>query len=613
MRKKGITLPFEKENCIYIPESPGVYIFKDSKESVIYIGKAVNLRKRVQSYHRDPSTQPPKVQLISSRAATMEFIVCSTEKEALILEDSLIKEKRPRYNVRLRDDKAYPFIRIGLDHEYPRIHLVRKRKDDGASYFGPYTSSEAARSTLRFVAKTFGLRTCPDTVLKTQKRPCLRAQINLCLAPCDEDINKELYKKSVNDALAFLGGRKRDLIERLRCQMEEASQALDFEKAARLRDQIKAIEVAIEPQDVVLSKPLDLDCIGLAADTTVGRALVVMLKVREGRIVGRDQFEFDVIEGEEEGEILRAFLKEKYQCLGTKMIILPLELKDKSLMEEFLKTKSSLPIKLIHPKRGEKKKLLSLARENAEVALATVLKNIYEWNNIQKALKNRLDLDFEPSWIECIDVSHTVGRDRVGSLVCFKDGEPLKAYYRQYNLCPSKGADDYAGIREIIKRRIERVKKEGRGPDLIIIDGGKGQLNAACEELSLKTPDIGDTLVPFLIAIAKERDGSVDKIYTKGHGTPLLLRKDDPVLLFIQKIRDEAHRFGITAHRKKRLKAIRFSVLEEIPGVGARRKEKLLKEFGSLGGIKNATIEELRKVPGITYNIAKQIKEKLET
>ena len=609
MNQKGISLSFKKENCPFVPERPGVYIFRDARGSILYIGKAVNLRKRIQSYFRaDERNQ--KTLHICSRSATMEFMVCSSEKEALILEDTLIKRERPLYNIRLRDDKAYPFIRIALQHPYPRIHLVRRRRNDKALYFGPYTSADAARKTIRFVARTFGLRTCTDSTFKKVKRPCLRAQIGMCCAPCLRGGIHLDYSRRVEDAASFLGGRRADLLERLRDQMRAASRALDFERASVLRDQILAIEKVIEPQDICLSHLVDLDCLGVAMDHALGIAVLVLMKVRKGRVSGQELFELENTEGEEVQDVITAFLKE-YSASWAREILLPVDLEDRVVVEDFLKeTTGEKAIKLRTPKKGEKRRLIELSRKNAIAALDLRVEELDRWKGVSHALKGLLGLEFTPEWIECIDISHTSGQSRVGSLVCFKEGRPSKDDYRHYGLDPRSGADDYAGIMEVVKRRLERAKREGRGPDLLVIDGGKGQLNSALETI-INEKNKYKGRPPFLVSIAKGRDQEGDRLYLQGRVEPLYPDRSHPGFLFLQRVRDEAHRFGLSTHRRVRARHITSSILDDIPGIGPKKKASLLKAFGSIDAIRNASLEEIEKVHGITHSLAILIKQAL--
>lgn len=665
MSPKGITIDFKRENSIYIPELPGVYIFRDKEDKILYIGKAVNLRKRVQSYHRVSHKDAPKLKLLTSRITSMEFIVCATEKEALILEDALIKEHRPRYNVRLRDDKAYPFIKINTGHKYPGISFVRKRKDDKAIYFGPFTSSDDARRTIRFIARTFGIRTCSDNTMRSQKRPCIRAQIGLCLAPCsnnqkrdkeqerddEKNSNKDYgaernaYRSAVNNAISFLEGDVGRLLRELKDEMERLSQGLKFEMAARIRDQIRAIERFKEPQDVTLSRRIDLDCIGIASDEGGRVCVLTLLRVREGRVHAVERHEFSMpdmsIRGKEEleKEAIRLFLRQAYMPLKGVEVMLPYKIEDAPAIEELLREKFGMKLLLSFPQRGEKKRLIHLSNENSRRSIKLLTAYNKRWEAISEEAERLFNLPFSPNYIECIDISHSQGDKRVGSLVCFVYGKPHKERYRRYNL--STGNDDYAGIREVVRRRFEAIKKDDFSPDIIIIDGGRGQLSSAVEAATPFMPkenfrhlrdsdhfndavnadnsdnsNLSHKNFPIFMAIAKGRDGTSDKFFLNDPSQDKIreikISKNSPLYLFFQKVRDEAHRFGITLHKKKMKKTMKSSILDRIEGVGPRRKAMLLKKFGGIEAIKNAPLSEIEAVKGITKGLAIKIKEAVE-
>ncbi len=609
MWERGIELPFKKESTDHLPETAGVYIFKGPDGEYLYVGKAVNLKKRVRSYFTGSKEVLPKVQLLHKKATHIEYILCPSEKDALILEDTIIKRTRPRYNVRLRDDKAYPFIRIGTGTKFPRIHLVRRKKGDGASYFGPYTSADSARKTLRFVANTFALRTCTDAVMKAhKKRPCLRYQLGHCLGPCKGgELVLGQYDEGVKGALEFLSGQHSQLVRRLKAEMQRASQSLAFEKAAKIRDQIAAIEASVEPQEMVLRQEIDVEAIGIASSEQQGISIVNVLKVRKGRVTGKEEFFYETPLATGPGELLRAFLLDRLDSAYSNNILIPQRIEDLKLVESYLRERLGRPVSIRVPSRGDKKRLVELAQRNATHALETKISNMLKWAQVEEGFKARFGKHVDPTWIECVDVSHTFGQQRIGGLVCFREGKPYKSGYRLYNLSAGHQQDDYSGIEEIVRRRIKAIFEGGKAPGIFIVDGGRGQLGVAVKEFS-KVENR-----PLILSIAKGRSGEEeDTIFAPPPLGRVDFKRDDPVYRFIQMVRDEAHRFAITAHRKKRQKGIRASFLCEIHGIGNRRKELLLKQFGGLKGLREASVSDLEKVPGITHGLACKIVEKLK-
>jgi len=590
------------------PARPGVYLMKDKDDTVIYVGKARNLRARVRSYIGAKDARP-MVPFLLSRAKDIEFIVTGTEKEALILENTLIKKNRPRYNVTLRDDKNYFSIRVDPGEDYPRLDLVRRMKSDGARYFGPYSSSQAVKETLRSIQKAFPLRTCRDRAFRKRTRPCIEHEIKRCSAPCCGYISSSDYKKILSDAMLFLEGREKKLISDLRLRMKDASKALNFEDAAALRDSINAIEKTLERQHVVSASFKDRDVFGLFR--AGNRTQLYALYVRSGKIIGQRKFPlFKTRAGSP--EILSSFLKQYYDGDVTipEEVIIPEEIEDGDVVGEWLRDRRHKKVSLVVPKRGGRADLLTIAAKNAENAFATEKDSEAEREKILHLLAGKLHLTALPRRIECFDISNLQGKYAVGSMVSFRDGEPDRAGYRRFRIKTKEEADDYGMMREVLERRY------GKGenlPDLVVVDGGKGQLGVALSvvcELGIENVDV--------IGLAKESrimpgEGlkivrkDVDRIYIPKRKNPLYLTKHPQALFLLQRVRDEAHRFAIGYHRKLKEKGDFHSILDDIPGIGQRRKEVLLGHFHDVEKIRRASKEELADVKGIGKDAALRI------
>jgi excinuclease ABC subunit C len=589
-----------------IPNVSGIYLFKDPKDTVLYVGKAGDLRQRLASYLRSGSFILPKTSLILKRASSFEIIVTATEKEALILEALLIKEHRPKYNVVLRDDKAYPFLRLNIKKPFPRLSVVRRRAKDGALYFGPYPSAGAVKETLKSISFLFGLRTCSDRSMRNRTRACLLHQIGRCSAPCMGAISEKDYGDQVRQVKLFLKGRTDPLLNILRSQMEKASEALEFEKAAILRDQIHAIEKVVEKQSIVAGIHANWDIFGLARSRDI--STLAVLRVRDGVVQGQEIHYLSKVIEETDQEILSVFMRQFYQQSPVpKEIILPEEIEDSGPISEWLFDMAGRKVLFRRPARGLKCRLLKMAKTNAGQAMLSAERQHEAWREKAGIIMDVLNLKRVPEKVEGVDISITGGELPIGSLVVFYRGQPNKKDYRHYNIRGVRGTDDYAMIREVMLRRFDRGKERGDLPDLFLIDGGRGQLRQAIE-----TADSAGISRKFdLVALAKETRDEGEKIFCPGSSKPLILPRHHPVLLFLQQVRDEAHRFGIDFHRKRRDSKRLRSRLSEISGVGPKRQQALFKHFGSLTRIRKASSEEISKVPGISKELARTIHEHL--
>ncbi len=584
-----------------IPSAPGVYIFRSGSEQVLYVGKARNLRKRVSSYLRK-SGIPPRTAMMLKSAASVETIVTPTEKDALILEATLIKRHTPRYNIIFRDDKAYPFLRIGVSEKWPRLSIVRKRRKDRAEYFGPYPSSGALRETIRLLTTTFGIRTCTNSVMKNRTRPCLQYQIGKCAGPCTGLLSEQEYNERVQQVLDFFAGKSSRVLQKIKAEMHEAAEALEFEKAALLRDRIRALEKVIEKQSVVAGIDASWDCIGMAVREN--DCSVTVLRVREGVLSACETRRFSSGFTEPPPELLQRFLLDFYQdAAPAREILIPEMPSEYEAITDFLSELWGYRIRLSRPSRGERKRLMDMAAKNAIEDLEQVKRGRKRWEELAEIIKARIGLSRLPNVAECIDISTTGGELPVGSLVAFKNGTPFRENYRIYNIKDVEGMDDFAMIHEVTGRRLKRALAEGDLPDLLVIDGGRGQLSRAL--LAVEEAGVAKSL--DVISIAKERASEGEKIYLPGDAEPILLERNSPVLLFLQRMRDEAHRFGITAHRRRRDSRRRISGLSDIPGVGPARQRVLLETFGSADAVSKASVDEIESVKGIPASLAKKI------
>jgi len=578
----------------HTPEGPGVYIFKDGSGRPIYVGKAKNLKKRVLSYFKISGDLPHKTQVMMSRAKSLEFILTTTDKEAFILESNLIKKHLPRYNIILRDDKQYPWLRLDPQEPYPSLCIVRKARKDGARYFGPFSSALSVRSTVKLIDRIFHLRKCRQRTLPKRSRPCLNYQLDRCLGPCAIEVSSENYKEIVDQVTLFLEGRSQDLIKALRKSMEASAEHLDFERAAKIRDQIKAVERTVERQSVVSPKMEDQDVIGLARSEA--RHQIVVLSIRNGHLSGSRDYAFRNEQGSP-AEVMEAFVKQYYprEAFIPKHVLLSEPIEDESGIEEWISELAGKRIYIERPSRGEKSRLTKMAVANAE----NLLKSRVEPDVIALA-QELLGLKKTPRTMEAIDISNISGDTAVGAVVAFVDGEPHRAGYRNFRIKTVEGIDDYGMMAELISRRLSSDPV----PDLIVVDGGKGHLAAVKKVVD--EHHAGDP--PDLVAIAKaNQDEESDKVFILGRKNPVPLRQDHPVLHLLMRIRDEVHRRAISYHRKLRGRDLTASVLDRIPGIGLKKKRSLLNYFGSLDSVAGATVEDLLKVPGITPVLAERI------
>ena len=568
-----------------LPNKPGVYIMRDSSDTIIYIGKAKNLIKRVKSYFREKLDRP-KTQILMSHFDSLEYIVTNSEKEALILEATLIKKHRPRYNVQLKDDKRYPYVKI-TDEEFPRLVITRNVTKNGI-YYGPFTDAGSVKQTVKFLKSLFKIRTC-----RNMNGPCLNAQIDLCNAPCDGKISKEEYSEIINKIDLFFQGKYSTIVKNLKKEMADAAANEEYEKAAVIRDQIASIEEIMEKQFVeLMDDDLDQDVIAIAPSEN--EVVVIIMPIRNGKIVGRDDFLMSGSQYDSSSEVLFAFIQQYYGYNRhiPKQILLDEDIDDKELLEDWLSDLRGNKVSIKVPQKGVKLRLVKMARKNAEI----IQHQKKKMENALIELKKYLKLEKIPHVIEGYDISNISGKFAVGSKVSFKDGKPNKKMYKHFKM-ETPGPNDFAMMEELLTRRLKMVGEDPE-PDLIVIDGGKGQLGMACgvlEELNL-------THIP-IIGLAKE----FEEIYIPNSKRPIIIPKNNKALHLLQQVRDESHRFAITYHRKLRSRNISASSLDDIPGVGKKRKIALLKEFGSIDNIKKASVEDLSKIDGMNQKTAENV------
>ncbi len=607
-----------------LPDKPGCYLMKDASSHIIYVGKAINLKNRVRSYFHSTAQEDQKTRRLVREIADIEWIVVGSELEALILEMTLIKRHKPRYNVRLKDDKRYPYIKVHWQDPFPKVTVTRQMKDDGARYFGPYTSVWAVHQTLDLLRKIFPYLTCNRDITGQDNRACLYYDIKLCTAPCIGAINQADYRQIIDDLCKFLEGRTAPVIKRLNKAMEKAAEDLQYEKAATIRDQLLAIEKVVERQKVVSSEQTDSDVIAMArAD---GEACVQVFFIRSGKLIGREYFVLEGTEEENDEEILSEFVKQFYSqaAFVPQKVLLPTELEEAQIINTWLNSrKSGEKVEIMVPHQKLNKDLVDMATENA-VETLNALKTRWESDKNRQTgalteLQEALSLPEPPNRIECYDISTTQGVASVGSMVVFEQGTPNKKLYRRFNIKTVLGQDDFASMEEVLFRRFRRWKaaheeneKVGKKPDLafsvlpdlLLVDGGKGQLSRAVkvlEEYNLldRVPVAG---------LAKQEE----ELFVPGKHDSIWLERHSQGLYLIQRIRDEAHRFAITAHRKRRRNQGLASRLDIIPGIGPNRRRALLQKFGSIDGIRDATPEAIAEIKGITLEMAQSIKIQLE-
>ena len=600
--------------------------------SVIYVGKAANLRNRVRSYFGSPASMEGKTRALSDAIADFEYVVTHTEQEALHLEAELVKRHQPFFNIRLKDDKHYPYLKVDLADAWPRVYITRRVEKDGARYFGPYANAGSVRRTLDIVNKLFPWRSCTKTITGTDPRPCLDYYINRCIAPCTSYCTKEEYDEVIKQVILFLEGRTDEVVRELKRQMQAESKAMQFERAARIRDQVQAVERVTERQAVASTKPADEDIFGLARGDD--EAVVQVLFVRGIKMVGVDSFTLDGTKDETDADVMASFIQQFYESATyvPKRVVLPMQLPEHALIESWLTERRGTNVELLVPQRGEKRRLIEMAttnaRETLDMARVKWMADRGKTRTALEGLQEALDLPALPKRIECYDISNIQGTSSVGSMVVAIDGHARPQEYRRFRIKTVEGANDFASMAEVLRRRFRRAREQvlrdagaeapdvesapdasttrkrddesfAAMPDLVIIDGGKGQLAAVLDVMR----EMGAKDIPT-VGLAKQHE----EIYVQDVSEPVVLPRNSQALYLVQRIRDEAHRFAITYHRGVRKKAGFQSALDTIPGVGPKRKKALLKKFGSVRGIREASVEEIATTIGFTEALATKVK-----
>ncbi len=610
-----------------MPTGPGVYLMRAAEGQVIYVGKAANLRNRVRSYFGSPASMEGKTRALSESIADFEYVLTRTEQEALHLEAELVKRHQPFFNIRLKDDKHYPYLKVDLADPWPRVYITRRVEKDGARYFGPYANAGSVRRTLDIVNKLFPWRSCTKTITGTDARPCLDYFINRCIAPCTSYCTKEEYDEVIRQVILFLEGRTDEVVRGLQRQMASASEAMEYERAARLRDQVQAVERVTERQAVASTKPADEDIFGLARGED--DAVVQVLFVRGIKMVGVDSFTMDGAKGESDADVMASFIQQFYESATyvPKRVIVPMELADHALIESWLTERRGGRVELLAPQRAEKRRLVEMAmtnaRESLDMARVKWMADTGKTRAALEQLQDELELPELPKRIECYDISNIQGTSSVGSMVVFIDGHPRPQEYRRFRIKTVQGANDFASMAEVLRRRFRRARErllretgvsapdveaagDGRDddsfaalPDLVIIDGGKGQLSAVTDVMR----EMGVKDIPT-VGLAKQHE----EIYVQDVSEPVILPRQSQALYLVQRLRDEAHRFAITYHRGVRSKAGMQSALDTIAGIGPKRKKALLRKFGSVRGIREASMEEIAATVGFTAALAEKVK-----
>ena len=599
-----------------MPQQPGVYLHRDAEGKVLYIGKSASLRNRLRSYFGSKKNLDAKTFELVSRINDFEYIVTESEQEALLLENSLIKEHRPKYNVRLKDDKTYPYIKVDLSEDFPRVYVTRRTANDGARYFGPFASAGSVRKTLDLLKRLFPYRSCTKKITGTDDRPCLEYHIKRCVAPCTGYASKIEYSEVIDQVVLFLEGNTRQVVSGLEAAMQDASDSLEFERAGALRDRLRAIERVYEGQKVVGMGREDLDVISAAYGGE--EAWVEIFFVRHGNLVGRDHFIMAGTRDEPGEEILARFFEQFYLSAPhvPRRILVSGKIRRPEVITKWLESQRGGPVEITIPQRGPKRRMVKMVSENAAQGLEQLkLKWISDTTRMETAmseLQEELSLPRLPKRIECYDVSHIQGTNTVASMSVFQDGKPLVSDYRRFKIKSHDRNDDFASMREVLTRRFKRLKNARDGgdekasfaatPDLVLIDGGKGQLSLAVEVmLFLGLQDIS------LASIAKREE----EIFLPDVPEPVIMPRNSQALFLLQRVRDEAHRFAITFHRNLRGKASVKSALDSVPGIGPKRRRMLIRAFGSVKGIREATEEQIAATPGMTARVARQVKDHL--
>ena len=600
------------EQLKQLPTSPGVYLMKDAVGNILYVGKAANLHHRVRSYFGAGQKLSLKLQRMVARVNELDFFITSSEQEALILECNLIKRHRPRYNVRLKDDKTFPYLKIDLNEDWPRVHITRRLEENGGRYFGPFASAKSVRQTLKVIKGIFPFRSCSRVITGTDSRPCLDYHIHHCLAPCIGVASKEEYAEVIKQVILFLEGKQEVVVQELESKMNKAAEALNFEQAAWLRDRIQAINRVIEGQRIATAVRGEQDVIALAGDKD--QAYVQVFFIRGGKLIGRESFVLQGTRSEEPHQIMTSFIKQFYSSNPyiPPLLLLQYPVEDTTVIENWLQSKKGAKVRIQVPCRGGKRQLVKIVAENAQQGLEQLkIKQLAAPAALEAALaeiKRELHLPRLPSRMEGYDISNIRGTAAVGSMVVFEKGKPEPSHYRRFKIKTVSGADDYAMLHEVLKRRFKRSSDASAAnswailPDLILVDGGKGQLNAALSAIG----ESGVKSVPTA-SLAKENE----EIFIPRKTEPIILPRSSPGLQLLQRLRDEAHRFALGYYQKIHKRETFASVLDTIPGIGPRRKRALLKQFGSVQGIRKASEEELAAAKGMNQSLARRVKEYL--
>jgi excinuclease ABC subunit C len=606
-----------------LPDRPGVYLMKDARDEVLYVGKAQSLRNRVRSYWQKgpaPGPDTQRIRTVIDKVVDVEYTLTDSVSEALLLEANLIKRYRPRFNVRLKDDKSYPYIKITLADDFPRVERTRKLPNDGSRYFGPYASASSVDEAMNLVRRLFPFRTCTIDIREGERalqRPCLLYHIKRCQGPCIEAIDRAAYRADIAQVELFLEGRQETLMVALRAEMADASEKLEFERAASLRDKVRAIERTMESQKMAAFARTELDLVGLARQDS--QAAIQLFAIRDGKLIGRDVYLLEAPRDVADEEVISSYLGQFYARATSvpREVLVPLAPTDREDLEAYLADRRGGPVHLRVPRRGEKRELMELAGRNAAETLA---REQARWMADQgrtlgalEELAAALDLPRPPMRIECYDISTLQGHETVGAMTVFEEGRPRSGEYRRFRVRTVSGPDDFASHQEVLRRRFRHARSGEEGseeelrwrlPDLVIIDGGRGQVSAAREVLG----ELGMDDIP-LVGLAKERE----ELFLPERSDPVLLPPTSSALYLVQRIRDEAHRFAITYHRSLRSKRTVRSAFDDLPGVGPRRRQALLRVFGSVKRIREAPVEQIAAVPGIGPTMAARIKETLES
>lgn len=604
-----------EEKLDLLPERSGVYLMKDREGRVLYVGKAVNLKNRVRSYFQDPTRLMPKVFAMMRHVSDFELIATDTEVEALILEATLIKQMKPHYNIRLKDDKAYPYIRLTWEEDFPRLLIARKPEKNGSRYFGPYTRAQSVRDTIRLIRRIFPVRNCTNQKFRNAARPCLEFHIKRCQAPCRAMVDKETYRRMMAEVERVLDGKAEDVERDLIKQLESAAASMEFERAAELRDQIQALRVVTTQQKVSSEAGRELDAVSWAVSGD--EAYVQIFMVRRGRLMGRESLTLTGVGGTDEADIARAFLLQYYGRSPDipPEILLDVLPQDRDDLHEWLKSRRGSTVRLKAPQRGEKARLLTMVRQNALLSRDEAMRRGQSRDSDREeallGLQHALGLIGKPLRMECYDISNTQGTESVASMVVFTNGKPDKSQYRRFKIRTVEGPNDFASMKEVISRRFRHrelgknapeTKRFAEDPDLVIIDGGRGQLGYAVQAMA----DAGVSHIP-VFGLAKKNEW----LFEPDNPNPIILDRDSAALKVLQQLRDEAHRFAITFHRKLRTRRNLKSVLDDIPDVGPKRKRELIRAYPSIEAMKDASLEDLAALPGMTRRAAESVKDYL--